>query len=229
MRRTIIVRPDILRCLFRSFCLLFLLIASCLKVAIAGELTWHLEYDKNQVKVWSAKDTSGNTWVKAETVVNAPWWSLLNLLRDTDSAVDWIDNVIAVKVVPQSDPLVDLVHTEFYAPWPFRNRMMSTRSQLTFDTIQSTLNIEVVQHPALFEHQDLIAMEDIQGVWLASQINQNESRIIWTGTAKPGGSIPSWLARSEMKKSTYRTFVALRDKISQKKYQDKPSAYLISQ
>ncbi|BDX06313.1 hypothetical protein [Planctobacterium marinum] len=198
-------------------------------MATSKELEWRLKYDKREVKVWTARDDDDNQWVKAETVVNASWWSLLNLLRDTDSAIDWIDNVIAVKVVPQPDPLIDLVYTEFYAPWPFLNRMMSTRSTLNFDTIKSSLSIEVAQHPALFANTELIAMEDVQGAWQAIKMNQTESKIIWTGTAKPGGNIPNWLARSEMKKSTYRTFLALRDKISEKKYQDKPSAYPLSQ
>lgn len=229
MSRTNPATPNFLKKLFLVCCSIILLIASNIALATSPELEWRIEFDKHEVKVWTARDDNNNQWVKAETVVNASWWSLLNLLRDTDSAVAWIDNVIAVKVVPQSDPFVDLVHTEFYAPWPFRNRMMSTRSTLNFNTIQSSLSIEVVQHPALFTDVKLVAMEDVQGVWQATKINQNESKIIWTGTAKPGGNLPSWLARSEMKKSTYRTFIALRDKISKEKYQDKPSAYLLSQ
>lgn len=203
----------------------FLLYVSGLSALLATELNWEIAYQTEKVQVWNAEDEAGNTWVKAETVVLAPYWSLLNLLRDTQSAADWIDNVIDVKVVVQPDTLIDVVYSEFYAPWPFSNRTMSTKSILSFNTQQQSLSIDVRQHPKLFEKPHLVSMEDVQGTWKSTQISDKTSRITWQGTAKPGGNIPSWLAQKEMKKSTLRTFQALYNKVSEKKYQDKPLAY----
>lgn len=212
-----------------SNAIMLMLFFSTFRVHAIPDLDWHLQIEQASVKVWQAQDEHDNIWVKAETVAAAPYWSLLNLLRDTENATQWIDKVIQVKAIPNNDLFTDLVYSEFHVPWPFRNRMMSTRSQLVFTQQPASLTIKVMQHPPLQKNPELVAMENVKGQWQAEWISPETSLIIWFGTAQPGGNLPNWIAQNAMKKSTLKTFLALGKKIAEKKYHDKPLAYLASE
>lgn len=194
-------------------------------MACEPTLNWRTEYEQTGLTVWQAEDNQQRTWIKAQAEVETNYWGLLNLLRDTDSATKWIDNVIKVQSIPNSENYTDLVYSEFYAPWPFSNRMMSTQSTLRFFPSDEKLQIVVTQHPDFYDSKHLVAMQEIEGCWVAEQISISHSLITWSGTAKPGGMLPDWLVRSTMKKSTIKTFLGLQSQLQQKKYQGKPLAY----
>lgn len=71
-------------------------------------------------------------------------------------------------------------------------------------------------------------MQHVEGIWSTQQLDGDFTEISWVGTGLAGGNIPNWLSISEMKSSTQKTFKMMRKKISEKKYQAKPLAYLRS-
>lgn len=71
-------------------------------------------------------------------------------------------------------------------------------------------------------------MQHVEGIWSTQQLDGDFTEISWVGTGLAGGNIPNWLSISEMKSSTQKTFKMMRTKISEKKYQAKPLAYLRS-
>lgn len=204
---------------------LFLLLLPVRSLACEPALDWQAEQEQAGVTIWRAEDSQQRTWIKAQTQAETPYWSLLNLLRDTANAPQWIDDVIQVVSLPGTDKYTDLVYTEFHAPWPFSDRKMSTQSTLRFFPGHQKMHIQVAQHPDFNDANHLVAMQDIEGCWSATQTSSTHTLITWAGTAKPGGILPDWLVRTTMKQSTMNTFQALKTQLAKKKYQEKPLAY----
>ena len=186
---------------------------------------WRLRHSKSGVQVYMVQDSASQSWVKAQTVVNAPYWSLLNLLRDTQQADTWIDNIISVELLGQPDDYSDEVRSRFHSPWPFKDREMVTRSRVELSLPEKRLTITVTQVPTRSVNSDYVQMQNIAGVWTAVALNNEKTRIVWQGTGTPGGSIPNWIAKAAMARSTLRSFQGLRQQILVKKYHEKPLGY----
>ena len=180
------------------------------------------------LELYEGQDEFGRTWIKLKTEVKTPYWSLLNLLRDTESATEWVHNVAEVTLMETPNAYTDVVHTVMKAPWPFSDREMFTMSNIAIEEATKQMHIQIWQtdrYPATPKYQ---MMQHVEGVWSAQQLDDDFTEISWLGTGVAGGNIPDWLSISEMKSSTQKTFNMLRKKISEKKYQAKPSAYLRS-
>lgn len=214
----------------KTLVLIFALL-SCARIACANnavdEIHWQTQEHIQNIELATAIDDSGASWVKVSTVVDAQFWSLLNLLRDTQIATEWVDNAEQITLFQRPDYRTDLVYTVIHAPWPFANREMCTLSTVTFQIAQQTMNIAVQQINSCQRNEKNVVMENVKGSWYAEQISPNKTRITWYGTGVAGGSIPDWLAVSQLQSSTFKTFKKLRNKITTTKYQDKPLAYQI--
>lgn len=215
-------------CLLMVLCALFPSSISA-NIALSNEeLIWKLKSSKSNVEIYVAKDDDNVQWVKARTKVAGNYWSILNLLRDIDVAPQWVESISSIALIASPDYKTDIVHSVIAAPWPFSNREMVTISKVTLAIQQQSMTIQVSQTDCFSEDNNLQMMENVQGQWIAQQVSKEHVEIIWIGTGLAGGNIPDWLSFSQMKKSTRRTFQNLRKKISQKKYQGKPLAYLKS-
>lgn len=189
---------------------------------------WKLKKSANQIQIYTAVDATQQKWVKAITTVDAPWWSLLNLLRATDEGPEWIDNVLDVTLLSQPDEFTDVVRTRFNAPLWFQNREMVTQSLVSFQYSEQALLIDVEQDLQQPVSDGYTQMQSIQGQWKVMQATDKTSKITWVGTGVAGGKIPDWLAASVMIGSTFRTFKALRIRLLQEKYHVKPLGYILS-
>lgn len=207
--------------------ILMLLIPFCSFASSTENFEWQTEENINGIELATAVDALGLHWVKVSTVVEGRYWSLLNLLRDTPNATKWVDNAKVITLIQRPDYLTDVVYTVMHAPWPFANRQMTTVSALNFDISKQILQIDIQQSHDYEDNEDYVTMESIKGTWSSEQITTEQIRITWTGTGLAGGSIPDWLAISQLQSSTLKTFENLRDTISQTKYQAKPLAYQI--
>lgn len=208
-------------------CFLVYLYLPLQSVTHAEEFVWQTQENIQGIEVATTIDNDGASWVKVSTVVPVHYWSLLNLLRDTQQATDWVDNAKQITLVKRPDFRTDIVHTIIHAPWPFANREMFTISTISFDIHNQSLTIDVEQMVEYQGSDKYVTMKNVKGTWLAKQIADQETHITWSGTGVAGGRIPDWLAISQLQSSTFKTFKNLRKTITATKYQDKPLAYQI--
>jgi hypothetical protein len=203
--------------------IVFTIISLSCFVVIAQE--WQRKKSDNNVAVYLEDSDSALKAVKAEvTVTNASVYALVNLLRDTDNVTEWMDSVKKVQLLQQDADDTDIVATFLNVPWPFSDRVMVTRSHICIHDNRMRIRIEdALDVP--FEEQDHVRMTDVSGLWTVTAQPDNKLHISYTGRGDPGGSIPNWLTRSKLVRSTFETFSALKQKIVETKYQGKPLGY----
>lgn len=187
-----------------------------------NEPDWKLKINKKGVKVFIAKGAIPT--VKAVTVVDADKLSLLRLLRDTEIAPDWISQSINVELLSRPIPNIDIVLSIFDSPWPFANRFMVTESVYKLTEYDLTITVKELPKYAI-ESEHLVRMQSVKGQWYVQGISNRQIKISYIGQGHPGGAIPMWISYNILKQATFQTFLALRQKIIQEKYQNKPLAY----
>lgn len=187
--------------------------------SVAFAQQWTPVSERNDISLYQRVNDAQQHEVRVETKVCTSISSFIALLHDTNFGPEWIHHAQKVELMSQSH-FVDIVHTYFKPPWPARKRDMITRSMIHQDPITKQLTIIITdigqQHP---KQAGYVRMHDISGKWELTPQDDGSLLIRYTGSGKPGGKIPKWLARSLLSKSTVKTFQNLVQVIHHSKYQ----------
>ena len=179
---------------------------------------WKLEKNKNNVSIYSKQTDSGFKEIRVKTIVEAYPYSLVALLNDVEFSSNWIHNCIEVKILSQTSPTERLINSFFTAPWPLKNRDMDFYSKTTF--IHNSVRIEISDRGDTTPlNPKYVRMQNMNGVWQASELENGKSEITYTGSGNPGGNIPVFIGNKELITSLFETFQNLKKVILLDQYQ----------
>lgn len=207
---------------------IFLIILT-LSISSGYAQDWKLKKSKGDVQVFIEDSEEPIRAVKAEFVSSSALYSIVNVLRDIESAPQWMDSVKDVRLLARENVDIDLVATTLDLPWPFQDRLMVTRSQICHNDV--TLVIKIWDVPNIdvevsdTDGKDVVRMSEIRGEWRVDTLDDDHIKLSYQGVGYPGGNIPNWLARGKLVSSTFKTFQQLQQQIVATKYQDKPLGY----
>ena len=180
---------------------------------------WSLVKESDGIQLYARKQASGLFEIKASTYVSAPPKAFINLLMDTDSGPQWIDNAVSVEVLSSPTPHIMIVQTLLNAPWPLKNRDMVTQSETTYDQQSGVISLTITDKSNYVpESPSRMRMKNIMGTWTLKP-NQNGTEITYQGSGEAGGIIPTWLSNRVLVNSTFKSFENMRQKIKETKYQ----------
>jgi hypothetical protein len=179
---------------------------------------WKLEKNKNNVSIYSKQTDSGFKEIQVKTVVEAYPHSLVALLNDVEFSSNWIHNCIEVKILSQTSPTERLINSFFTAPWPLKNRDMVFYSKTTFT--HNSVQIEISDRGDTTPlNPKYVRMQNMNGLWQASELENGKSEITYTGSGNPGGNIPVFIGNKELITSLFETFQNLKKVILLDQYQ----------
>ena len=205
---------------FLQRCISILFLVQCFNAY--SEPKWQLYNNKNGVSVYYQSHSDNTFEVRGVvTVSNVNANDFLELLSDTNTAPQWIENASKVNVIKHLSPSENLVYSYFDSPWPVANRDVITYScysQLT--PTQSQLVVKA-RADSLPRAKGVVRVITLNAHWLLTK-QGNDLNIAYQIYALPGGSIPTWLNNKVGLKSTHKTLVNLRNILINKEYQAEP-------
>ena len=198
-----------------TVCLIFLL--ALLNSNISWANGWKLEKQKNSVSIYSKKNASGYKKILVKTIVEANPHALIALLDDVTFSSDWIHNCIEVRILEEFSATERLLNSFFAAPWPVKNRDMVFYSKTTINN--NTIQIEISDRADIIPHHpNFVRMQNMNGLWEASPLENGTTQITYTGSGNPSGNLPISIANKHLITSMFKTFQNLKTVILLDKY-----------
>ncbi|OHU89267.1 MULTISPECIES: START domain-containing protein [Pseudoalteromonas] len=186
---------------------------------------WRTWQKVNDLSIAFMPHESGINYVKVNAFyAGGSVDSLLNVMNDTESAPQWLSSVSYVEVLARPNSAEAIVYTYFDSPWPVSNRDMVTHSCLS-QLSDTRFRLDIVNSSLEVPKSKAIRVEPVRGYWLLTQTEQGLN-IEHQVYADPNGAIPNWLVNKTALKNIRSSFIALRELISDAKYQSSPSAFV---
>ena len=204
----------------RYFALLILLVWSNV---YAGPLAWRPVTVKNGIALYQQAMPSGQVRIKAEFEATASVSNFMKVMQDTTNAPNWLDRAKIVTVLSHPSELEYIVYTEFFAPWPFKNRYMVTYSRYQF-TANGRLDLQITdRHPSLAEFEQLndvehlVRLKEMSALWQVTPLDGEKVNIEYQASADPNGLLPDWLTNKLVLKSALTTLSQLKKTLENSK------------
>ena len=188
--------------LFRNACFIFSVLASFL-IAFSihaapaldpNDTEWELQKDEDNIQVYF-KDVE-NSDIQAfmgKMEMNASVSSIVKVMQDDDTCVDWVQGCISARGVNESTFRESIQYGVNHLPWPADDRdyvnTVSTRDNA--ETGEIIISLEAVAgHVPISDNVRLTKM-NIRYYLLP--ISDKKTEVIWVQHTEPGGNIPDWL------------------------------------
>ncbi len=159
---------------------------------INAQSDWKLAKDKNGIKVYTRTQTgSKNKEFKAYTTVNAPIAKVEAKLGDVDNFDEWMNDVINPRQVKKVSNNEYYNYIELKVPFPFDNRDMVLHVKKS--NVNGVITLDQTSAPTEEEaKKGKVRMTVASGKWILTP-EGNTTKIEYTFSADPAGSIPTWV------------------------------------
>ena len=205
----------------------FLLLSS---MVFSHELSEHtLRLDKEGIKVYIYdKDNSHISAFTAETHISASIDSILAVMFDDKSCVEWIH------ACDDSFVLEDVSFNERYhyqicdIPFPFKDRDFIFHSIMKQDPVTKIVDITISSEPNYCNDKQSDACQSVKQSELVRvsqslgsyhlEPDDEGTRVTWTQHTDPSGQLPTWLVNQFIEDTPYFTLKKLAKKVKEDKY-----------
>ncbi len=165
-----------------------------------------LSLDKNNVKVWTYKDSSNSVLsYKSETTFDVPIEKAVALVLDVEHAPNWAPNIKKVQLLNRDDKKGEFtIYMILHFPFPLKDRDMVVRGKVMKD---ANGNI-VIKNKAIAQgmpiNSDYVRMTQYEGDWTFQKLAANKVKVSNSGFANPEGSIPASVANMFVEQMPYQ-------------------------
>ena len=156
---------------------------------------WRLNIDKDGIKIftrWIEGDEGMKArQMKGEMNLEVPASNVVQLIKDDEKAVKWVNRAIAFENLKEIDPFNWYSYCEFDIPWPFNNQDLITRNELKVQNNEIEIHITgMPEYQPVKENINRI--EKFSGAWLLTdEINQTKITYFIFTESKP--VLPRWV------------------------------------
>lgn len=165
-----------------------------------------LSLDKNNVKVWTYKDSNNSVLsYKSETTFDVPIEKAVALVLDVEHAPNWAPNIKKVQLLNLDDKKGEFtIYMILHFPFPLKDRDMVVRGKVMKD---ANGNI-VIKNKAIAQgmpiNSDYVRMTQYEGDWTFQKLAANKVKVSNSGFANPEGSIPASVANMFVEQMPYQ-------------------------
>lgn len=212
-----------------GWCLGVLFGTCCLGLVPAfAQENWHLEKDKEQIKVYSRKLPGRQlTELKVECTMPGTQSQLLALLTDFPNYKNVVYKTKSARLLKRVSETELIYYVVTALPWPISDRDMAVRLTFNYEPDGKLLHIRGANVPNLVTGRpNMVRIADWLADWQVRQVTKNQMHITYVCRVDPGGDIPAWLDNVAAASSAYQSFSLLRESIALPRYQDKTFAFL---
>ena len=207
------------------------LLLGCLGVSatrVQAQDNWHLEKDKDQIKVYSRKVPGRQlTELKVECTMTGTQNELVALLTDFPNYKNVVYKTKAARLLRRVNDTELIYYVVTALPWPISDRDMAVRLTFDYDADPKILHIRGVDVPNIVaSRSNMVRIAEWKADWQVRQVGANQMHITYVCRVDPGGDIPAWLDNVAASSSAYQSFSLLRESIALPRYQGKTFAFL---
>lgn len=179
---------------------------------VKAEQDWQLEKNKQGVQVFT-RDSALSEFkeFKAITTINASAEQVLATILNPDRLTHWMADTIYAEVIT-STAAMQSAYVINKVPFPLDNRDGVFEYQID-KSDPKALKIAISHGDTSIKANDkYVRIASAQGYWLLETQEQG-TLVTYQLLLDPGGSIPSWLANSQVVSVPYRTLVNLNKEV----------------
>ncbi len=178
-----------------------------------------LSLNKNNVKVWTFKDTNSSVLsYKAETTFDAPIEKAVALVLDVNNTPKWVPNVAKAEVLSRDDKKGEFsIYMVLDFPFPLKDRDMVVKGSMSKDASGTIYikNTAVQQGKAI--NPDYIRLKDYSGDWTFQKLGANKVKVITSGHANPEGAIPASVTNMLVEQQPYQMLQKMKAELAKNK------------
>ncbi len=191
---------------------LFVLIGiSCGTLSVYAQTVWHLNKDKDGIKIYTGNPNSaGFKTIRTTAVLEGTLPKFISIFRDIAKQKEW---VYATKKAYLIEKITDnelLYYVETVLPWPARNRDAVIRMKINENSQNNILTLTTVSESSSIPvTSDHVRVTHLLGTWEVKNLGNNKLSIDYFLDVDPGGSLPPWIVNLFTSKGPYETFQKL--------------------
>lgn len=200
------------RFITRTIALLAILLP-VLAHATAGD--WQLDLDEDGIQVYTrAVEDSALREFRAEMTVEAGVEQALLLLDDTPNLQNWLADCKKSKRVEQIDEYTAVNYLQYDQPWPVSDRDIYVRSQAHINFDEGGAVVKLRGLPDYKPEKDgMVRIPYLKGSWRFTPTENGKTHVIYQAHAKPGGSVPAFLANRAATDAPLETLKNMREQL----------------
>lgn len=176
-----------------------------------------LSLDKNNVKVWTYKDSNNSVLsYKSETTFDVPIEKAVGLVLDVEHAPNWAPNIKKVQLLNRDDKKGEFtIYMILHFPFPLKDRDMVVRGKI----IKEANGNIVIKNKAIAQgmpiNSDYVRMTQYEGDWTFQKLAANKVKVSNSGFANPEGSIPASVANMFVEQMPYQMLQKMKTTLAQ--------------
>lgn len=195
---------------------------------------WKLVSDRKGIKVYMRhndesrlKTFRGVTHIKLKDE-----YALVALLNDYKSYPQWLHFVDGATEFARKGPLHRYLRFTTTLPWPLKDREAVLRADVVQkldpnDPSKGSVMVYLRNRPNLIPpNPDYVRFPQMNGIFGARRLGNNEVEVIYQLVLDPGGYIPAWIANILLRDAPYFTLLRMRRIIQRPEYHDKYYNYI---
>jgi hypothetical protein len=199
----------------------FLLVLLSFHGLYAAENEWELVKDAEGIQLYR-QSVEGSKFdrFKGIALVHTRIEVIGMVLRDPPVYPKWMWNCKKSQVFEKYDENNMLVYYVQKTPWPTKSRDVLLRATTTIAWKSGWFSVDLtsIDDSRVPPKDNLVRMAKMIGNWFVEYVDRERTKVTFTFTFDPAGSIPASLANSSMKNFPYNTLEGMRNIVEEKKY-----------
>ena len=187
-------------------------------VLVAGD-EWTLITDRDGITLY-ARDVSGHSEAQFKGVctVKQPLEIVGSVLSDIPSYPKWFFKCLEAKKIPAENlsELQFLLYVAIDTPWPFSDRDVVYKTEITIDYIRAKVNIHSIafKEPLIPPRERYARITDSEHQWILEKISSDRTRITFINRTNAAGPFAKYLSNPGNRDTTLRSLINLKDILS---------------
>jgi len=181
---------------------------------------WEQIDDDDGIKVYK-HDIPGQELpgFRGEVVIAASIDSIVAVLKDHTKHTEWMHKCAAAHTIKDLGNGRTLDYNRTDAPWPVWDRDTVLEAQWTFSADGKAVLLSFHNTESKLEPlpEKTVRMPRLVGYYKLWKLDDNKTKVVYQVEADPGGSLPTFLAKSIARDLPYHTLGALRARVTGKK------------
>jgi hypothetical protein len=159
------------------------------------------------------KDIDGKWQVEAKMQTTFSPVAFIRLLDSAPQSCAWMHNCKSVTLLKKSNDNIREIQTRFESPWPFKDRLMLTKSVIKFNKNHTEVAVYVSESdlmPSARELENSVLVKRPIGTWRVS-LAGSHYELSYIGSADADIAIPAFMLKRTLLQSTTKTFENIYD------------------
>jgi hypothetical protein len=185
--------------------------------AARGDEGWRALFEDDGVSV-SERDVAGRELpdFRGEVEIPADAFEVLAVILDVPAQTQWMWQCRVSRVLASEGDGVSLVYQVLDARWPATDRDVVFRSEARIlEPGRISVHFRSREDPSTPPVAELVRMAQLEGELELVSLDPTHTRVTYSVSADPGGSLPAVLVRSTVRESPFDTLVGLRRRVAE--------------